>query len=81
MQAPLTFIYGNCVFARGLDDAWAAFAVEVSSYAWLSDEAKRARFLALIGALEAIEADVQILRVCRRWQPERYARSLREQSA
>ncbi|HSZ14445.1 MAG TPA: ATP-binding protein [Solirubrobacteraceae bacterium] len=80
MSAPITFVYGNCVFARGLDDGWAAFAVPASSYAWLSEEGKRARFLALIAALEAIEADVQILRVCRRWQPDRYAQMLREES-
>ncbi len=78
MAAPIAFVYGNCVFAQGLDDGWAAFAVETSSYAWLSEEGKRARFLSLIGALEAIEADVQILRVCRRWELERYARGLRE---
>ena len=80
VAAPIAFVYGNCVFAQGLDDGWAAFAVQVSSYAWLSEEGKRARFLALIGALEAIEADVQILRVCRRWELERYARGLREES-
>jgi hypothetical protein len=79
VPAPITFVYGNCVFAQGLDDGWAAFAVHVSSYAWLSEEGKRARFLALLGALEAIEADVQILRVCRRWGLERYARALRRQ--
>ena len=27
MSAPISFIYGNCVFARGLRDPWAAFAV------------------------------------------------------
>ncbi len=26
MAAPIAFVYGNCVFAHGLDDAWAAFA-------------------------------------------------------
>ncbi|HYM56145.1 MAG TPA: ATP-binding protein [Solirubrobacteraceae bacterium] len=72
MRAPIAFVYGNCVFAQGPDDGWAAFAVGVSSYAWLSEEGKRAPFLALIGALEAIEADVQILRVGRRWPVERY---------
>jgi len=76
MRSPIAFIYGNCVFAQGPDDGWAAFAVAASSYAWLSEEGKRARFLALIGALEAIEADVQILRVGRRWPVERYAREL-----
>jgi hypothetical protein len=78
---PIEFVYGNCVFARGLDDAWAAFAVQVASYAWLSEEGKRARLFALIGALEAIEADVQILRVARCWEPERYARALREEGS
>jgi hypothetical protein len=81
VDMPIAFVYGNCVFARGLDDCWAAFAVQTSSYAWLTEEGKRARFLALIGALEAIEADVQILRVCRRWQVARYVAALREESA
>jgi hypothetical protein len=72
LRGPIAFIYGNCVFAEDPDDAWAAFAVELSSYAWLSEEAKRAPFLALIGALEAIEADVQILRVSRSWPLDRY---------
>lgn len=81
MRAPLTFIYGNCVFARGLEDCWAAFAVPMSSYAWLGEDGKRARFLALVGALEAIEADVQILRVCRDWPLDSYVRRVREDMA
>ncbi|HTZ86508.1 MAG TPA: hypothetical protein VMB05_07555 [Solirubrobacteraceae bacterium] len=81
MGAPLSFVYGNCVFAAGLDDAWAAFALETSSYAWLSEEGKRARFLALVGALETIEADVQILRLHRRWDVNAYERTLRAQPA
>ncbi len=73
MRAPLGFVYGNCVFADGLDDCWAAFVVEVSSYQWLSEDGKRAQFLAMLGALEAVEADLQILRVGRRWELGRYA--------
>ncbi|HEY4810156.1 MAG TPA: ATP-binding protein [Solirubrobacteraceae bacterium] len=80
MRPPLEFVYGNCVFAGGYDDVWAAFAVRTSSYAWLGEEGKRARFLALIGALEAIEADIQILRVCRRWELDSYAAGLREEA-
>jgi hypothetical protein len=76
MRAPIGFVYGNCVFADGLDDGWAAFRVEVSSYEWLSEDGKRARFLALLGGLEALEADVQILRVGQRWELEQYAREL-----
>jgi hypothetical protein len=63
MGMPISFTYGNCVFAEDPTDVWAAFAVGVSSYQWLSEDAKRARMLALLGALEALEADVQILRV------------------
>jgi hypothetical protein len=81
VRPPLEFVYGNCVFAGGSDDVWAAFAVRTSSYAWLGEEGKRGRFLALIGALEAIEADIQILRVCRRWELDRYAAELRDEVA
>jgi hypothetical protein len=66
VRAPIEFIYGNCVFARGLDDPWAAFAIDTSSYAWLGEDEKRARMLAMVGAIESLEADVQILRVTRR---------------
>ena len=76
VKAPIGFVYGNCVFADALDDGWAAFAVQTESYQWLGEDGKRARFLALLGALEAIEADVQILRVGRRWDLERYIREL-----
>lgn len=71
---PISFVYGNLVFGERPDDVWAAFAVPCSSYQWLSKEAKRARLLALMGALEAIEADVQISRVSRPWDVDGYAR-------
>lgn len=73
MRAPIDFIYGNCVFAAGAQDCWAAFVVESATYTWLSDEAKRSRLLALMGALETLEADVQILRVSRNWPVQGYA--------
>jgi hypothetical protein len=76
MRTPIAFVYGNCVFAQGLDDCWAAFAIALSSYAWLSEDDKRARLFALVGALEALEADVQVLRVAARWSVERYAREV-----
>ncbi len=63
MNGPITFVYGNCVYARGLGDAWAAFAVDSSSYAWLDRAGKRTRFLTLVAALSSLEADVQLLRV------------------
>jgi hypothetical protein len=72
MTLPISFVYGNLVFGRRLDDAWAAFALPCSSYRWLGEEAKRARLGALVGALEAIEADFQILRVSRAWEVDAY---------
>lgn len=76
MRAPIRFTYGNCVFADGLSDAWAAFRVEPSSYQWLGEDDKRMRFLALLGALEAIEADVQILRLAQEPPSDRYTAQL-----
>jgi hypothetical protein len=73
----ISFVYGNCVFARGHGDCWAAFAAPVASYAWLDGDGKRSRFHALLAAIEAVEADVQILRVCRRWSPADYLSELR----
>jgi AAA-like domain len=75
MRAPLSTIYGNCVFGAGLDDGWAAFVVPTASYDLLTEDAKRARFVALLGALEAAGADLQIVRVNRSWDVERYVRA------
>jgi hypothetical protein len=77
LRLPLAFVYGNCVFAEDLTDCWAAFAVEVSSYAWLGHDGKHSRFLDLVGALEAVEADFQILRVSGCWDIGGYASELR----
>ena len=82
MRTPIAFTYGNCVFADGMRDAWAVFAAEVSSYQWLSEDGKRSRFLGLLGALESLEADVQILRIgsgpdAARYAPDRDATSER----
>jgi len=79
VRAPIRFTYGNCVFAGGLADPWAAFHVDTSSYEWLGEEAKRTRFLGLLGALEAIEADVQVLRLARRPSHDRYVLELEEE--
>jgi AAA-like domain len=76
MRPPLSFVYGNCVFAAGLDDGWAAFALPTSSYEWLSEEQKHVRFQALAAALATIDADVQILRVSRRHDPAVYAHEM-----
>jgi hypothetical protein len=65
MRPPIWFVHGNCVFGAGADDAWAAFVVQTASYSWLTSERKRGRMLDLRAAIEALEADVQLLRVSR----------------
>jgi AAA-like domain len=76
VRPPLCFVYGNCVFAATLGDAWAAFVASTHTYAGLSIAEKRARFSALMGAVETMEADLQILRVSRPWRVDRYELSL-----
>lgn len=78
MKSPISFVYGNLVFGDSSADVWAAFFVASSSYEWLSEEVKRTRLMTLMGALEALQADVQILRVGRTWNREGYLRELRE---
>ncbi len=78
MRPPISFIYGNCVFGTSLSDSWAAFAVSTSSYEWLSKEGKRGRLLTLLGALDAIEADIQIVRVAKSWDLGMYLGDLEE---
>jgi len=80
VRTPISFVYGNLVFGASHDDVWAAFSVPCFSYEWLSEEAKRARLLTLMGALEALEADVQILRVGRRWDLKGYLREMEQAS-
>jgi hypothetical protein len=66
MRAPLRFVYGNvCLGSDQEHDAWALFVAQPHSFGGLAAEDKRERFGRLVGALEAIEADVQILRLSR----------------
>jgi len=76
VRPPISLVYGNIVFGTDLDDGWAAFAVPTSSYEWLSEDGKRERFLTLLGALEALAADIQIMRVSRRWEVGGYAQEM-----
>lgn len=76
MKPPISFVYGNLIFGASLDDVWAAFSVQSRSYEWLSEEVKRTRLLTLVAALEAVEADVQIVRVARAWDLDGYLRDL-----
>ncbi len=76
MRPPITFTYGHCVFARDLADPWAVFAIATRAYSGLPPSGKRELFLSLLGAIEALGADVQILRVSRAWAVDRYEREM-----
>jgi hypothetical protein len=81
VRPPISLVYGNLVFGASLGDVWAAFAVPSTSYEWLPQEGKRSRMLELLAALQTLEADVQIVRVARRWDLDRYVEECAEQSA
>jgi len=68
-RRPLSFIYGNCLL--GSCGAWAVFAIEPYSYSTLTADRKRERFGRLLAAIETLEADIQVLRVSREWDPRR----------
>lgn len=71
---PLSFVYGNCLL--GVSGPWALFFVEPYSYAALSRERKAKRFTQLVAAIEALAADMQVLRVGRLWDQANYVQSL-----
>ena len=75
MRPPITFVYANCV--HGACGAWAFFELRTQSYGALGVARKREQFARLMAGLEAVEADIQILRVSRRWDPCEHARGLR----
>ncbi|MGI8558723.1 MAG: ATP-binding protein [Solirubrobacteraceae bacterium] len=74
MRPPIDFAYGNCVL--GSAGAWALFALPSWSYASASREHKRELFGRLLAAIEAVEADIQLLRVCSSWDLDAYADEL-----
>jgi hypothetical protein len=80
VKPPISFVYGNLVFGESPTDVWGAFFVPSSSYEWLCEDAKRTRLLTLMGALETLEADVQILRVGRAWDLDGYLHELQRAS-
>ena len=63
MKPPISYVYGNCVFARGFDDRWAGVHARAVVLRVAGRMGKHARSLALVGVLESIEADVQLVRV------------------
>jgi hypothetical protein len=75
MRAPLTFAWGNVVFARDIDDAWALYRLDLQSYAGLTANGKHETLERLAGFAYGIEADFQLLRVTSPWSSGAYAAS------
>jgi len=69
------FIYGNIVFGRDLNDAWAIYKLGPQSYAGLSTGRKLEVMGQLEGLVHRISADFQILRVSRRFSVRDYLAS------
>ena len=76
MRAPLRYVYGNVCLSGPKPDAWALFVTEPHPFDGLTLAEQRERFSRLVAAIEAVEADLQILRVSRPFAVERYAREL-----
>ena len=65
MRAPLRWVYGNLCFGAGADDAWALFVARPHPYAGLDETGKQRALSRLVAAIEACEADLQVVRVAR----------------
>ena len=76
MRAPLRFVYGNLCLGGSERDAWALFVATPHPFDGLTAADKRERFSRLVSALEAVEADLQILRVSRPFDVTQYTRDL-----
>jgi AAA domain-containing protein len=76
LRQPISAVYGNCLL--GSSGPWAVFGLPATSYATLSNDRKHEVFGRLLAAIEAVEADIQVLRVARAWNVEDYARDLLE---
>ncbi len=74
MRQPISFVYGNCLL--GSSGPWAVFALTPCSYATLTAERKQEVFGRVLAALEAVEADLQLIRVARAWDVAAYADEL-----
>lgn len=77
-RLPFAFSFGNILLGGSRSARWALFALDTHPYVCLPRAQKRERFLALLGAIEAAEADFQLLRVSRALDCERHAQGGRE---
>src|SRR4051812_13398110 len=78
---PLSWVYGYVCFGAGRDDAWALFVAPTHPYSSVDEAAKHRALARLTAAVEAAEADLQILRVAREFDVERYRAQASEHGA
>jgi hypothetical protein len=76
VRPPLRFVYGNLCLGTDEGDAWALFVCELHAFDGLSAAGQRERFTRLVSAIEAVEADIQIVRVSRPFDLDGYANEL-----
>jgi len=70
--APLTWADGNLIYGRSMRDPWAVYSLACAAHE-LRPAAERMRsFAAARGLLIDLEADVQLLRPHRWWDPDEY---------
>ena len=74
---PLAFVYGNCLI--GAAGPWALFVLGTYNYATLSRARKAAQLSQFLAAVESSEADIQIIRAGRVWDPRSYLNSTRDE--
>jgi hypothetical protein len=77
-RPPLSWVSGNVVYARGLDDAWGVWKVPTVSYEMASLQRRTAQFRDLRAFCEEINADFQVLRLSGAWDAERYLATMLE---
>lgn len=72
MRQPITFTWGNLVFGRDAEDAWAVYRLAMQSYGGLSAADKRELLARVAGFAFSAEADFQLMRVTRPWSVDAY---------
>ncbi|MTD44872.1 hypothetical protein GKE82_11360 [Conexibacter sp. W3-3-2] len=72
MKAPAVFATGNLVFPRRLNDVWALYRLELTSYDGLTTTEKIALLGALARLIHALKTDITLHRVTRAWSAAEY---------
>ena len=72
MRPPFRFAWRNLLFGDGVDDVWALFRLDLTSYEGLTAREARELLGDLAGFAYEIEADFTLRRVTRGWSPDEH---------